>query len=53
MFAWGSCYTPIMQVVLHPHAAARLVERGVKEEEVIAVEEPERWLVVTVIARYF
>lgn len=88
------CYTSFMQVVLHPHAAARLVERGVSQEEVsatvlggervpakfgrvgfrrhfpygtlwrgktyatkqvevFAVEEPQRWMVVTVVARYF
>ncbi|RUT02211.1 hypothetical protein DSM106972_062860 [Dulcicalothrix desertica PCC 7102] len=83
-----------MSIKLHPHAQARLIERGVTEEEVIstveggvnfpaqlgrtgfrcnfvfnaewggkfystkkveviAVQEAEDWLVITVIAKYF
>ena len=76
-----------MEVILHPHARARLIERFVtvtggervpekfgrvgfrrhfsyghvwrgkryatKQVEAIAVEEASRWVVITVIARYF
>ncbi|MBI3330840.1 MAG: hypothetical protein HYZ96_01860 [Candidatus Omnitrophica bacterium] len=46
-----------MKVTLHPHAVERMAERGVSRDEVVtevvAVEETGRWLVITVIARYF